>query len=121
MRRRRGGQANSVVHQVEYDAEDGAEHGFGIAVARELAERNGSTLRLDVSGSGAAFVFELPGVCAVGRVRIVRGPFGWTWQWLAYQGNAQNLVRREAHSDTEVLLKELQCCENPNSCINATE
>ncbi|MBS0245170.1 MAG: HAMP domain-containing histidine kinase [Proteobacteria bacterium] len=46
-----------------------ADHGFGIAIARQLAERNGSTLRLDASVSGAAYVFELPGVCAVAKAR----------------------------------------------------
>ena len=42
-----------------------AAHGFGIAIARELAERNGSTLRLDPEATGASYVFELPGVRAV--------------------------------------------------------
>lgn len=44
-----------------------ADHGFGIAIARQLAERNGSTLRLDPQASGAAYVFELPSVCTVAQ------------------------------------------------------
>jgi signal transduction histidine kinase len=39
--------------------------GFGIAIARELAERNGATLRHEDSRKGTAFVLELPGVRAM--------------------------------------------------------
>lgn len=36
--------------------------GMGIAIARELAERNGATLRLADSAKGATFILELSGV-----------------------------------------------------------
>jgi C4-dicarboxylate-specific signal transduction histidine kinase len=39
--------------------------GFGIAIARELAERNGAALRLSETGKGTAFTLELAGICAV--------------------------------------------------------
>jgi signal transduction histidine kinase len=39
--------------------------GLGIAIARELAERNGATLKLVKSRKGTAFVLELPGVRAI--------------------------------------------------------
>ena len=35
---------------------------YGIAIARELAERNGATLKLVKSRKGTAFVLELAGV-----------------------------------------------------------
>jgi signal transduction histidine kinase len=37
-------------------------NGFGIAIARELAERNGSTLRLVDGAKGTNYVLELPGL-----------------------------------------------------------
>jgi signal transduction histidine kinase len=39
--------------------------GLGLAIARELAERNGGTLRLTPSAKGATFVLELPAATAV--------------------------------------------------------
>jgi signal transduction histidine kinase len=39
--------------------------GLGIAIARELAERNGATLQLDRTGKGTAFVLGFPGVRTV--------------------------------------------------------
>ncbi len=48
--------------QVECKANCG---GLGIAIARELAERNGATLRLEESKKGTAFALELPGVRAM--------------------------------------------------------
>lgn len=45
-------------------------HGFGIAIARRLAERNGSTLRLDPHAGGVGYVFELPGVYAVTQALV---------------------------------------------------
>jgi len=39
--------------------------GLGIAIARELAERNGATLRLAESAKGTSFVLELAGVRAI--------------------------------------------------------
>ena len=39
--------------------------GLGISIARELAERNGATLRLGESKKGTAFVLELPGVRSI--------------------------------------------------------
>ena len=46
--------------------------GRGLAIARELAERNGGTLRLADSAQGAAFVVELPlDASAVDRVAML--------------------------------------------------
>ena len=39
--------------------------GLGMSIARELAERNGATLRLAESKKGTAFVLELPGVRSI--------------------------------------------------------
>lgn len=39
--------------------------GLGISIARELAERNGATLRLAGSTKGTTYVFELASVRAV--------------------------------------------------------
>jgi signal transduction histidine kinase len=46
--------------------------GLGLSIARELAERNGGTLRLARSAKGATFVLELPAAAAVKTT--VEGP-----------------------------------------------
>src|SRR3982074_2735749 len=40
-------------------------HGYGLAIARELAERNGGTLTLAPSTKGASFALKLPALLSV--------------------------------------------------------
>jgi signal transduction histidine kinase len=47
-------------------------HGFGLSIARELAEKNGGTLALARSAKGTAFVLELPVPSAA--VAALEGP-----------------------------------------------
>jgi len=46
-------------------AEPEARHGYGLVIARELAERNGGTLTLATSGRGTIFVLKLPAFLSV--------------------------------------------------------
>jgi signal transduction histidine kinase len=48
--------------------------GLGIAIARELAERNGATLRLDETAKGTSYVLELVKLHATTGARM--GAFG---------------------------------------------
>jgi signal transduction histidine kinase len=44
---------------------DASRHGYGLAIARELAERNGGTLTLAPSTKGASFALKLPALLSV--------------------------------------------------------
>lgn len=50
-------------------AVQGTANGFGLAIARELAERNGGRLSLIENAKGAAFLLELPHTAAAERAR----------------------------------------------------
>jgi signal transduction histidine kinase len=52
-------------------AEAGALHGHGLAIARELMERNGGTLACETSRAGTTFRLELP---AFSSIRVAEGP-----------------------------------------------
>jgi signal transduction histidine kinase len=52
-------------------ANAGAVHGHGLAIARELMERNGGTLACETSRTGTTFRLELP---AFSSIRIAEGP-----------------------------------------------
>jgi two-component system sensor histidine kinase CreC len=52
-------------------ARAGAMHGHGLAIARELMERNGGTLACETSRKGTIFRLEL---AAFTSIRIVEGP-----------------------------------------------
>jgi len=43
----------------------GAQHGYGLVIARELSERNGGTLALAPTPKGTAFVLKLPAFLSV--------------------------------------------------------
>ena len=51
--------------------EAGALHGHGLAIARELMERNGGTLACETSRAGTTFRLELP---AFSSIRVAEGP-----------------------------------------------
>jgi signal transduction histidine kinase len=52
-------------------ANAGAMHGHGLAIARELMERNGGTLACETSRAGTTFRLELP---AFSSIRVAEGP-----------------------------------------------
>jgi signal transduction histidine kinase len=52
-------------------ANAGAMHGHGLAIARELMERNGGTLACETSQAGTTFRLELP---AFSSIRVAEGP-----------------------------------------------
>lgn len=56
-----------------YNASTTGGSGLGIAIARELAERNGGTLRLSAVAKGTSYILELAHFCVVTREES----YGW--------------------------------------------
>jgi K+-sensing histidine kinase KdpD len=64
-------------------------HGYGLAIAREVAERNGGTLTLVPAAKGTTFALKLPAFVSVLRDRpqVGRGP----WPCDSNRGAARKL------------------------------